>query len=60
MPNETASDQINAARRQQAALATHGQTSRRRDPAEEEVIDRSFFFVFLSRAGFVKLTSNEL
>lgn len=54
MPNETVSDQINAVHSQQAKLVTQPNL-RQNNKAKEKIIDCIF-----SRAGFVKLTSNEL
>lgn len=50
MPNETVSDQINAARSQQAGLVALPNL-RRNNKAKEKIIDSSF-----SRARFAKLT----
>ena len=59
MPNETVSDQINAARSQQAKLVTQPNL-RRNNKAKEEFIDSVLFWFFFPRAGFVKQTSNKL
>ena len=51
MPNETVSDQINAARSQQAKLVTQPNL-RRNNKAKEEFIDSVFcFFVFFFPQG---------